>query len=184
MRNSGFSLGLPLACLAVSLVLSHRVSSAREHLAWYSQDSTCRRSGRPANCRSQRSMLAEIIFTELWKHVVRAELEASWAHANQLLLSPCQFDDRRSDRKKDFHNRCIPCFQHESYDPPRRCAIESAARRSAGQTVVTTRCTKGGCKPDCRTAHAGSRLKPLTIREGTAWKASLPAVLGKTRRTE
>ena len=34
-----------------------------------------------------------------------------------------------------------------------------------------------------RTAHAGSRLKPLTIREGPAWKASLPAVLGKTRRT-
>ena len=34
------------------------------------------------------------------------------------------------------------------------------------------------------TANAGSRLKPLTYREGTAWKASLPAVLGKTRRTE
>ena len=33
-------------------------------------------------------------------------------------------------------------------------------------------------------AHAGSRLKPLTTQEGTAWKASLPAVLGKTRRTE
>jgi hypothetical protein len=35
-----------------------------------------------------------------------------------------------------------------------------------------------------RTAHAGSRLKPPLIRKGTAWKASLPAVLGKTRRTE
>ena len=35
-----------------------------------------------------------------------------------------------------------------------------------------------------RTAYAGSRLKLLTIQEGTAWKASLPAVLGKTRRTE
>jgi hypothetical protein len=35
-----------------------------------------------------------------------------------------------------------------------------------------------------RMAHAGSRLKPLIIQEGTAWKASLPAVLGKTRRTE
>ena len=34
------------------------------------------------------------------------------------------------------------------------------------------------------TAHAGSRLKPLMTQEGTAWKASLPAVLGKTRRTE
>jgi DNA-binding transcriptional LysR family regulator len=33
-------------------------------------------------------------------------------------------------------------------------------------------------------AYAGSRLKPLTIWEGTARKASLPAVLGKTRRTE
>src|SRR6516165_1211398 len=35
-----------------------------------------------------------------------------------------------------------------------------------------------------RTAHAGSRLKLLTIQKGNAWKASLPAVLGKTRRTE
>jgi hypothetical protein len=33
-------------------------------------------------------------------------------------------------------------------------------------------------------ANAGSRLKPLIIQEGTAWTASLPAVLGKTRRTE
>jgi hypothetical protein len=31
-----------------------------------------------------------------------------------------------------------------------------------------------------RTAHAGSRLKPLIIQEGTVWKASLPTVLGKT----
>jgi hypothetical protein len=36
----------------------------------------------------------------------------------------------------------------------------------------------------CRTAHAGSRLKPLIIQEGTAWKASLPAAPGKTRRTD
>jgi hypothetical protein len=35
-----------------------------------------------------------------------------------------------------------------------------------------------------RTAHAGSRLKLPTIQEGAAWKANLPAVLGKTRRTE
>jgi len=34
------------------------------------------------------------------------------------------------------------------------------------------------------TAYAGSELKPPTIREGAAWTASLPAVLGKTRRTE
>jgi len=34
------------------------------------------------------------------------------------------------------------------------------------------------------TAHAGSRLKLQTIQKGTAWTASLPAVPGKTRRTE
>jgi len=28
-------------------------------------------------------------------------------------------------------------------------------------------------------AHAGSRLKPLTVQADTAWKASLPAVLGE-----
>jgi hypothetical protein len=43
---------------------------------------------------------------------------------------------------------------------------------------------EGRMQTGCRTAHAGSRLKPLIIQEGTAWKASLPAVLGKTRRTE
>jgi hypothetical protein len=35
-----------------------------------------------------------------------------------------------------------------------------------------------------RTAYAGSKLKPPTTREGAAWKTSLAAVLGKTRRTE
>ena len=35
-----------------------------------------------------------------------------------------------------------------------------------------------------RMAHAGSRLKPPTILESIAWKASLSAVVGKTRRTE
>ena len=35
-----------------------------------------------------------------------------------------------------------------------------------------------------RTAYAGSKLKPPTAQEGAAWKASLAAVLGKTRRTE
>jgi hypothetical protein len=29
--------------------------------------------------------------------------------------------------------------------------------------------------------HAGRRLKLLTIQKDAAWKASLPAVLGKTR---
>ena len=37
---------------------------------------------------------------------------------------------------------------------------------------------KGRVQTERQTAHAGSRLKPLTIREGTAWKASPPAVLG------
>jgi hypothetical protein len=35
-----------------------------------------------------------------------------------------------------------------------------------------------------RTANVGSRLKPPITQEGTARTASLPAVLGKTRRTE
>src|SRR5260370_19837541 len=34
------------------------------------------------------------------------------------------------------------------------------------------------------TAHVGSRLKLLMIQEGTAWKASLPAVLAKPPRTQ
>src|SRR6516225_10388119 len=34
-----------------------------------------------------------------------------------------------------------------------------------------------------RTVYAGSKLKPPTTREGAAWKTSLAAVLGKTRRT-
>jgi hypothetical protein len=43
---------------------------------------------------------------------------------------------------------------------------------------------KGRMQTGRRTAHAGSRLKLPTIQEGAAWKANLPAVLGKTRRTE
>jgi hypothetical protein len=43
---------------------------------------------------------------------------------------------------------------------------------------------EGRMQTGWRTANAGSRLKPLIIQEGIAWKASLPAVLGKTRRTE
>ena len=49
---------------------------------------------------------------------------------------------------------------------PRRCAIDYEAHEGRMQTGR-------------RTAHAGSGLKPLTTQEGTAWKASLPAVLGK-----
>ena len=55
-------------------------------------------------------------------------------------------------------------------------------------TVRDNRCVyeahEGRMQTGCRTAYAGSRLKLPTIREGTAWKASLPAVLGKTHRTE
>src|SRR4029077_20592323 len=43
---------------------------------------------------------------------------------------------------------------------------------------------EGRTQTGCQTAHAGSRLKPLISQEGTAWKASLAAVLGKTHRTE
>src|SRR5262245_38228478 len=43
---------------------------------------------------------------------------------------------------------------------------------------------EGRMQTEHLTAYAGSGLKPLMIREGTAWRASLPAVLGKTRRTE
>src|ERR1700737_1422245 len=43
---------------------------------------------------------------------------------------------------------------------------------------------EGRTHTGCRTANAGSRLKPLITQEGTAWKASLPAVLGKTHRTD
>ena len=51
-------------------------------------------------------------------------------------------------------------------------------------TTVDHEVHEGRMQTGCRTAYAGSRLKPLIIQEGTAWKASLPAVLGKTRRTE
>ncbi len=55
-------------------------------------------------------------------------------------------------------------------------------------TVRDSRCDyeahEGRMQTGCRTAYAGSTLKPPTIREGAAWKANLPAVLGKTRRTE
>src|SRR3974390_3927963 len=42
---------------------------------------------------------------------------------------------------------------------------------------------EGRMQTGWRTVNAGSRLKPPITQEGTAWKASLPAVLGKTRRT-
>jgi len=55
-------------------------------------------------------------------------------------------------------------------------------------TVRDNRCDheahEGRMQTGRRMAHAGSRLKPRTILESTAWKASLSAVLGKTRHTE
>ena len=53
-----------------------------------------------------------------------------------------------------------------------------------GITALPQRCTKGGCELDGGQRTAGSRLKLPTIQEGAAWKANLPAVVGKTRRTE
>ena len=43
---------------------------------------------------------------------------------------------------------------------------------------------EGRMQTEHPTAYAGSGLKPLMIREGAAWGASLPPVLGKARRTE
>jgi hypothetical protein len=43
---------------------------------------------------------------------------------------------------------------------------------------------EGWMQTGWRTANVGSRLKPPITQEGTARTASLPAVLGKTRRTE
>jgi hypothetical protein len=51
-----------------------------------------------------------------------------------------------------------------------------------GIIEVTKAVHEGRTQTGWRTANAGSRLKPLITQEGTAWKASLPAVLGKTRR--
>ena len=54
-------------------------------------------------------------------------------------------------------------------------------------TVRDNRCDhevhEGRMQTGYRTADAGSRLN-LMIPGSAAWKASLPAVLGKTRRTE
>ena len=43
---------------------------------------------------------------------------------------------------------------------------------------------EGRTQTGCQTAHAGSRLKPTEHSGRRRLKASLPAVLGKTRRTE
>ena len=44
-------------------------------------------------------------------------------------------------------------------DPPsRRCAIEATGPTQSGTTEVTTRCTKGGCKPDVGQRMPGAGL--------------------------
>ncbi len=49
-----------------------------------------------------------------------------------------------------------------------RMAVHDRVLRpdSERTTVATTKCTKGGCKLDRRTADAGSRLKPPITQEG------------------
>ena len=67
--------------------------------------------------------------------------------------------------------------------PPRRRTIERSTRHSAGLSSrfdVRERQTQTKHKP----VYAGSRLKPANAWEGAALHASLPAVSGKTRRTE
>ena len=49
---------------------------------------------------------------------------------------------------------------------------------------VASTCAKGRHKPNISRCIAGSRLKPASAWEGAALHASLPAVSGKTRRTE
>jgi hypothetical protein len=66
--------------------------------------------------------------------------------------------------------------------------LQGGARSSPrSDTVRDDRCdheAHEGRMQTGRMAHVGSRLKPPTMLESTAWKASLSAVLGKTRRTE
>jgi hypothetical protein len=67
--------------------------------------------------------------------------------------------------------------------------LHGGARSSARpDTVRDNRCGyevhEGRMQTGRRMGHAGNRLKPPTIPEGAAWKASLPAVMEKTRRTE
>ena len=67
--------------------------------------------------------------------------------------------------------------------PPWRCTIERSTRHSAGLPMrpeVHERRTQTAHQP----GYAGSRLKPVDAWEGAALYASLPAVSGKTRRTE
>jgi hypothetical protein len=54
----------------------------------------------------------------------------------------------------------------------------------SGTTGKATRSTNDGCKLRRGDGYAGSRLNRSSVEEGAVGKASLEAVLGKTRRTE
>jgi hypothetical protein len=83
------------------------------------------------------------------------------------------------DRVPGRDDACVA----EPINPPWRCAIESAARHSA-ENRSDYEAHEGRMQTGRRTEYAGSKLKPPTTWEGAAWKASLAAVRGKTRRTE
>ena len=68
--------------------------------------------------------------------------------------------------------------------PPHGGALSSPQARRRADHRSDHEMHEGRMQTGWRTANAGSRLKPPITQEGTAWKASLPAVLGKTRRTE
>src|SRR5271154_150516 len=69
------------------------------------------------------------------------------------------------------------------YSTAWRCMIESSGPTQSGPRS-DHEMHEGWMQTGWRTADAGSRLKPPITQEGTAWTVSLPAVLGKTRRTE
>ena len=68
--------------------------------------------------------------------------------------------------------------------PPHGGALSSPQARHRADHCSDRGMHEGRMQTGWRTADAGSRLKPPITQEGTAWTVSLPAVLGKTRRTE
>src|SRR4029077_16537645 len=68
--------------------------------------------------------------------------------------------------------------------PPHGGALSSPQARLRADHRSDHEMHEGRMQTGWRMANAGSSLKPLITQEGTAWTASLAAVLGKTRRTE
>ena len=68
--------------------------------------------------------------------------------------------------------------------PPHGGALSSPQARRRADHRSDHEMHEGRMQTGWRTANAGSRLKPPITQEGTVRKASLPAVLGKTHRTE